>query len=79
MVNSYYFYDKSKPVVDTIFTEIRKNGYPKEIKGHKVVRVRDAETGFDSGEKDEKCRLPKTKMITFYFEKWNYSYGTTKP
>ncbi|UXI21286.1 hypothetical protein NH340_JMT07229 [Sarcoptes scabiei] len=69
--NSYFLcYDPIK--IRTIFERIPDidgpNQYLKSINGTKTIRIRDLLRRYDSSTVNNECTLPKTCMITLYFE-----------
>lgn len=82
-INSYYICNKPE-IIKQIFSNLQKN-YPKSFKistsnpwlesnktnEFKVLRIRDLNNGYDSGEKDGKAKLPTSSssyMLTLYIE-----------
>jgi len=73
MEPSYRFADEKK--MSEVFTKLRHwpetDSYPTEMGTFKITRIRDVTTGYDSAEKDKKCKFPlqpSGQMITFWFE-----------
>eukprot|EP01055_Gregarina_sp_Pseudo9_P000148 Gregarina_sp_Pseudo_9__147@NODE_10_length_6589_cov_58_586107_g8_i0_p3_GENE_NODE_10_length_6589_cov_58_586107_g8_i0NODE_10_length_6589_cov_58_586107_g8_i0_p3_ORF_typecomplete_len592_score175_05PGM_PMM_I/PF02878_16/1_8e42PGM_PMM_II/PF02879_16/4e22PGM_PMM_II/PF02879_16/1_8e04PGM_PMM_III/PF02880_16/2_8e20PGM_PMM_IV/PF00408_20/1_3e09_NODE_10_length_6589_cov_58_586107_g8_i047786553 len=67
--NSYY--RCTQPAAQAAVLEnFRKQGYPSEIGGFKIKRIRDLKPYYDSASQDKKCQLPKVPedMLTIYFE-----------
>lgn len=65
-----YFICHEKSVIDSIFHKM-SNPYPTHLGPYKISRIRDLNTGFDSGYADKKAILPTSKssyMITFWME-----------
>ena len=65
-----YFICHERPVIDRIFSKI-SNPYPTHLGPYKISRIRDLNSGFDSGQPDTKAILPLSKssyMITFFME-----------
>eukprot|EP00923_Selenidium_pygospionis_P037323 GHVN01065372.1.p1 GENE.GHVN01065372.1~~GHVN01065372.1.p1 ORF type:complete len:618 (-),score=71.40 GHVN01065372.1:170-2023(-) len=70
--NNSYYISYQPDVTRAIFEEFRnKNKYKTQVGEFKIKRIRDATTGYDNGEAQNKCKLPLTpnsEMITLYFE-----------
>jgi len=63
-----YVLAESSSVVPCVFDKIRKEGYPLEIMGCRVVSYRDLATGIDTAEENGRTSLPcspSTCFITF--------------
>lgn len=73
-LNSYYLCSDSS-VIREIFTNLQanypKNFGPEQRQQFRVSRIRDLNTGFDSGEPDKRARLPSSSssyMLTFFVD-----------
>jgi phosphomannomutase len=75
-IQTKYFFCYEPAKMTEIFLRLRGEGkadadYMWQCGEHKVARIRDQTTGFDSAEPDKKTRLPSTPgahMITYTFE-----------
>ena len=64
-----YFFCYKLSTMKSIFQSISQGHYPTACGEFAISRVRDLQVGYDSGEADQKARLPRSSyMVTFYFE-----------
>lgn len=72
VTNNSYFLCYEKSAIEALFAEFRNNGkYTPALGDFKIKRIRDATTGYDNGQKDNKCAFPLTpssQMVTLFFE-----------
>jgi phosphomannomutase len=67
--NNRYFFCYQVSTMKSIFQEISLGNYPTACGQHKIVRIRDLQNGYDSGEPDQKAKLPRSSyMVTYFFE-----------